>query len=213
MICVIDWGVIAVIVAGVGSLATAWMAIQTFRSNRNAKDAILKNKQDSFINNIIVLYSNCRKIIEQMPIISEDCTTLPKPFGLGCLKYIYENLFKTRLTVRIDRSLPLSKQKEEKNVPEKKLVKETFENIVFDRYPDIGMYLSSLVSVIAIIDDEKTFDDIFKRRCIAYIKTQMSIPEMLWVYYFSMFGYDKDNFLNKYEVCSNIPKYSLIEMN
>ena len=39
-------------------------------------------------------------------------------------------------------------------------VKKTFEKLVLDRYPNSGTYLSSVVGIVGIIDEEKTFDDI-----------------------------------------------------
>ena len=206
------WTIIGIIATGVGAVATAWMAFQTCKSNRNAKESILDSKKSAFFDMIAAMNSNSRQIIEQMPINCEDCTTSPKPFGLECLKYIYDNLFKNNLTLEINRNLPLSEQKEEIVVPEKGVVKQTFENIISERYPNVGTYLSSFVGILEMIDEEKTFDDKFKHKCLAYIKSQMTLYERLWLYYYSLFDYDKHGLLNKYSILADIPNDKLIVM-
>ena len=206
------WSIFGAVATGIGAIATAWMACQTRKSNRNAEESILDGKKGAFFDMIATMYSNSRQIIEQMPINCEDCTTLPKPFGLECLKYIYDNLFKNRLTIEINRNLPQSEQKEESVVPEKKVVKQTFENMVYDRYPNIGTYLSSVVGIVRMIDEEKAFDDGYRHKCISYIKSQMTLYERLWLYYYSLFEYDKCGLLNKYNICDNISNDRLITM-
>ena len=206
------WVIFGAIATGIGALATAWMACQTCKSNRNAKESILDGKKGAFFDMIAAMYSNSRKIIEQMSINYEDCTTSPKPFGLDCLMYIYDNLFKNRLTIKINRNLPLSEQKEETIMPEKEAVKQTFEKIVYDRYPNIGTYLSSVISIIGMIDEEKAIDFDYKYKCIAYIKSQMTLYERLWLYYYSLFGNEKGGLLNKYNIISNISNDRLIPM-
>ena len=206
------WITFGSIATGVGALATACMACQTHISNQKAKDAILENKKGAFFDMVVAMYSNSRKMIEQMSIINEDCTTTPKPIGLDCLVYIYDKLFKTRLTTKIDRSQPPSKQKTESIIPEKKAVKETFEKIIHNRYPNIGTYLSSVVTIVGMIDDEKTFDNKFKDKCIAYIKSQTTAGEKRWLYYYSLFDFDKSRLLNKYNILTGVPEDRLITM-
>lgn len=207
------WITFGSIATGVGALATACMACQTHVSNKKAKDAILENKKGAFFDMVVAMYSNSRKMIEQMSIINEDCTTTSKPIGLECLVYIYDKLFKTRLTTKIDRSQPLSKQKTESIIPEKKAAEEVFTIIIHNRYPNIGTYLSSVVEIIAMIDEEKTADNIFKDKCIAYIKSQTTAGEKLWLYYYALFGFDKCGMLNKYNILTDIPTDRLITMN
>jgi len=206
------WSIIGIVATGVSAIATACMAFQTRKSNRNAKESILENKKGVFFDMISTMYSNSRKIIEQLSINCEDCTTSSKPSGIECLKYIYDKLFKVILTTKIDRNLPLSEQIEETVVPETKDVKKTFEKLVLDRYPNSGTYLSSVVGIVGIIDEEKTFDDKFKHKCIAYLKSQMTLYEKLWLYYYSLFGYDKNGLLNKYNILADIPNDKLIAM-
>lgn len=206
------WSIFGIIATGIGALATAWMACQTLKSNRNAKESILEGKKSAFFDMIAAMYSNSRKIIEQMPVNCDDCTMSPKPFGLECLKYVYDNLFKNRLTTYINRNLPLSEQNEELVIPEKEAVKQAFEKIVFDRYPNIGTYLSSVVDIMGMIDEEKILDDEYKHKCIAYIKSQMTIDERLWLYYYSLYKYDKSGMLNRYSILADIPNERLIVM-
>ena len=197
----ITWTAVGAVAAGLGAIATAWMACQTHKSNKNAKEAILENKKSAFFNMVVSMYSNSRKTIEQMSIINEDCTTTPKPIGLDCLVYVY------------DRSKKPSEQKEESIVPEKKAVKETFEKIIHNRYPNIGTYLSSVVALVGMIDDEKTIDNKFKDKCIAYIKSQTTAGEKLWLYYYAIFDFDKRGMLNKYNILADIPTDRLITMD
>jgi len=208
----ITWTAVGAVAAGLGAIATAWMACQTHKSNKNAKEAILENKKGAFFDMVVSMYSNCRKTIEQMSIINEDCTTTSKPIGLDCLVYVYDKLFKTRLTTKIDRSKKPSEQKEESIVPEKKAVRETFEKIIHNRYPNIGTYLSSVVAIVGMIDDEKTFDNKFKDKCISYIKSQTTAGEKLWLYYYSLFDFDKSRLLNKYNILTGVPEDRLITM-
>lgn len=207
------WITFGSIATGVGTLATACMACQTHISNQKAKDAILENKKGAFFDMVVAMYSNSRKMIEQMSIINEDCTTIPKPIGLDCLRYIYDMLFKTRLTIKIDRSQPPTKQKSESIIPEKNAVEEAFSKIVHNRYPNIGSYLSSVVEIIALIDEEKTADNKFKDKCIAYIKSQTTAGEKLWLYYYALFGFDKGGMLNRYNILADIPTDRLITMD
>ena len=207
------WITFGSIATGVGALATACMACQTHISNQKAKDAILENKKGAFFDMVVSMYSNSRKMIEQMSIINEDCTTIPKPIGLDCLRYLYDIHFKTRLTIKIDRSQPPTKQKSESIIPEKNAVEEAFVKIVHNRYPNIGTYLSSVVEIIALIDEEKTADNKFKDKCIAYIKSQTTAGEKLWLYYYALFGFDKCGMLNKYNILTDIPTDRLITMN
>lgn len=209
----VNWTAVGAIAAGIGAIATAWMAFQTRKSNRNAKEAIDENKKNSFFDMIVAMYSNTRKIIEHMTIIAEDCTLAHKPYGLECLTYIYDKLFKTRLTTKIDRSQPPSKQKTESIIPEKKATEEAFAKIVHNRYPNIGTYLSSVVEIISLIDEEKTADNKFKDKCIAYIRSQTTAGEKLWLYYYALFGFDKGGMLNKYNILADIPTDRLITMD
>lgn len=209
----ITWTAVGAVATGLGAIATAWMACQTHKSNKNAKEAILENKKGAFFDMVVSMYSNSRKTIEQMSIINKDCTTTSKPIGLDCLVYIYDKLFKTRLTTKIDRSQPPSKQKTESIIPEKKATEEAFAKIVHNRYPNIGTYLSSVVEIISLIDEEKTADNKFKDKCIAYIKSQTTAGEKLWLYYYALFGFDKCGMLNKYNILTDIPTDRLITMN
>lgn len=209
----VNWTAVGAIAAGIGAIATAWMAFQTRKSNRNAKEAIDENKKNSFFDMIVAMYSNTRKIIEHMTIIAEDCTLPHKPYGLECLTYIYDNLYKSVLTTRIDRSSLILEPDEGKIVPEKTSVKETFERIINFRYPNLGNYLSSVVEIIAMIDEDKTADNKFKDKCIAYIKSQTTAGEKLWLYYYALFGFDKCRMLNKYNILTDIPTDRLITMN
>ena len=208
----IDWVVVGAVATGIGTIATAWMAYQTHKSNKNAKEAILENKKVAFFDMVVAMYSNSRKMIEQMSVINEDCTTMPKPIGLDCLVYIYDNLFKTRLTIEIDRNQPLTEQKTKIIVPEENAVKETFVKIVHNRYPNIGTFLSSVVRIIEMIDDEKTLDNKIKNMSIAYIKSQTTVGEKLWLYYYTLFDHEKRGVLDKYNILAGLLEDKLIKM-
>ena len=210
--CSIDWTAVGAIAGGLGAIATAWMAYQAHKSNQKAKEAILENKKSAFFDMIVAMYSNNRKSIEQMTIINEDCTTIPKPVGLDCLEYIYNTLFKTRLTTKIDRSKLPSEQKTESIVPEEKAAKETFKKIVHSRYPNIGTYMSSFVAIVAMIDDEEILDNKFKDKCVAYIKTQTTVGEKIWLFYYALFGFDKRGVLSKYRILTDVPDDRLVTL-
>lgn len=206
------WSIVGSISTGIGALATAWMAWQTKKSNKNATEAISDGKKEAFFDMVVASYSNSRKVIEQMSIIGEDCTTTPKPFGLECLGYLYDKRFKAELTITRDRSLPLSKQKEVTVIPTINEIGEKYKHIVHERYPNIGIYLSSVVTIIGMIDAEKIPDKEFKDKCVTYIKSMMTTYERLWLYYYNLLGYDKEGLLNKYNVLNNIPQNRLIAL-
>lgn len=208
----ITWTAIGAVAAGLGAIATAWMACQTHKSNKNAKEAILENKKGAFFDMVVSMYSNSRKTIEQMSLINEDCTLPQKPFGLECLDYLYEKRFKTELTITRDSSLPLSEQKDIYIIPARSAVEEKYTHIIYERYPNIGTYLTSVVAITRMVDEEKTIDNDFKDKCVAYMKTMMTTHEKLWLYYFSMLGYDTRGLLNRYKFFDNIPSTKLIVM-
>lgn len=167
--------------------------------------AIRQTKRDSFMHLVLTMYTECRKVIDYARI--EDC--VKNPVGLDCFKVAYNDIFRADLTILIDRNKDLSEQVEEEVVPKKLDVEQKFQDIVNNRCPIIGTYLSSVVSILALIDDNKLLDKENKIQCASYIKAQTTLYEKLWLHYYGVLRKENADLLYKYHIIDDASESKL----
>ena len=148
---------------------------QTTRATR-------QTKRDSFINLVLTMYTECRKVIDSTRIEGWERNTAP--IGLECFKSAYDTLFHAKLTKHIDKSKSLTEQVEENVVPTISDVEQQFNEIVNITSPNIGTYLSSFVSILVLIDWKKSLGKENKKHCISYIKAQTTKYEKVWLHHY-----------------------------
>ena len=165
---------------------------------------IRQTKRDSLIHLILTMYTECRKVIDGTRI--EGWARNPEPVGLDCFKSAYDTLFRSNLTKYIDKSKELTEQVEEDVVPTRNEVEKSFDNIVNDNCPNIGTYLSSVVSILALIDGNRSLCKKDKKRCVSYIKAQTTKYEKLWLYYYYLLKKKDAELLINYLIIEDVSK-------
>ena len=88
-----------------------------------------------------------------------------------------------------------------------------FHEIVNNQCPNIGTYLSSVVSILALIDGNKTLDEENKKQCASYIKAQTSKYEKIWLYYYYVLKKNDTDLLWKYHILDGVPKKDIFDIN
>lgn len=160
--------------------------------------AILQTKRDSFTHLVLTMYTECRKIIDSAKVKDS-----PKnPTGLECFKITYEEVFRAELTKLSKKDTLMSPQKDV--VPTINEVKNKFVEITNDKCPNIGTYLSSIVSILTMIDGNKTLGKKNKKRCASYIKSQTTKYEKIWLYYYHYLNKKETKLLDKYHIIDGI---------
>ena len=180
----------------VDTFANVAVAILALVAIIQTRIAIKQTKRDSFIHLVLTMYAECRKIIDTAWM--DGCTT--NTVGLECFKVAYERAFRACLSKNIDKSKPLTEQVEEDVIPSKQQVEQKFQEIVNDICPNIGTYITSVISILSMIDNNKLLDKESKIQCTSYIKAQTTQYEKLWLYYYNELKKENADLLRKYHI-------------
>lgn len=186
----------------VDTIANVAVAVLALVAIFQTKIAIRQNKRDSFVHLVLTMYTECRKIIDTASM--DGCTT--NIVGLECFKVAYERAFRAGLSKYIDKSKPLTEQVEEDVIPTKQQVEQKYQEIVNDRCPNIGTYISSVISILSLIDNNKMVNKESKIQCASYIKAQTTQYEKLWLYYYNELKKENASLLRKYHIINDTPK-------
>lgn len=171
--------------------------------------SIRQTKSDSLIHLILTMYTECRKVVDSARI--EDCGKNPNPVGIDCFKIAYNEIFRAELTKCKDSSSLLVTEKDV--IPTAQQVEQKFHEIVNNQCPNIGTYLSSVVSILALIDGNKTLDEENKKQCASYIKAQTTKYEKIWLYYYYVLKKNDTDLLWKYHILDGVPKKDIFDIN
>ncbi len=98
-------------------------------------------------------------------------------------------------------------------IPTKQLVEQKFQEIVYGRYPNIGTYLSSVVSILALIDCNKILDKEKKVQCTSYIRAQITKYEKLWLYYYYELKKENSGLLYKYHLIDDVSENEIFTIS
>lgn len=168
--------------------------------------SIRQTKRDSVIHLILTMYTECRKVIDSSRI--EDCSK--NPVGLDCFKVAYIEIFRAELTKCKDSSSLLVPDKDV--IPTAQQVEQKFQKIVNNTCPNIGTYLSSVVSILALIDGNKSLDEESKKQCASYIKAQTTKYEKIWLYYYYLLKKKDSELLFEYLNIEDVSKSDVFKM-
>lgn len=189
----------------VDTIANVAVAVLALVAIFQTKIAIKQNKRDSFVHLVLTMYTECRKVIDTAWMDGSTTNTV----GLECFKVAYDRAFRASLSKYIDKTKPLSEQVEKDVIPTKQQVEQKFQEIVSDRCPNIGTYISSVISILSMIDRNKMLDEESKIHCASYIKAQTTQYEKLWLYYYNELKKENANLLRKYHIIDGVGESSI----
>lgn len=164
-----------------------------------------RSNRESEIQKTLAIYNDSRKMLDNLRIDGDATGSI----GIECLKIAYRNILCAKLTTYIDRSKKLSEQIPEKVVPTLSKTREIFDEITTKSCPDMGIFFTSVISILKTIDKSKILWKKDKKYCAMCIQNQTTLYEGLWLHYYNVLKKKDAELLYKYHIIDGIPQSEL----
>ncbi len=193
-LCTLDW-------VAIGSIATALMAIATFRTLNNNKKQFKELQKQNVEGTLFSLLAQVKQLICEIKFLTvKGYEAITKSYDCLC-DYDKEYIQDDKGIVTDCTLHPISMD----------VMKKYYEDSYWST-KNLGSYYRSLYRVIKFID-ESNFSDKEKYQYTSFIRAQLTDVELYWLFYNCTVGYGVEKFkplIEKYTLLKNMPIGGLV---